>query len=181
MTHQIGSVVIPTGEERTTLNLMSGALGKFKMTLQADGLRAAMRWLNDRVPYRFTAIFAFDGDMLRNICLIDKNDQSITSCSDQPITESYCMYIHRSRETFSVEEALLDHRVGAHPKRRTVQCYYGIPLFDSEGKILGTVCHFDSMPVRVTEDVAMVLDDLAPSIAEAAFGAPENIHRPQPV
>jgi hypothetical protein len=49
---------------------MSSVVGKFKMTLQADGVRAAMRWLNDRVPDRFTAIFAFDGDMLHNICLI---------------------------------------------------------------------------------------------------------------
>ncbi|MFZ0321803.1 MAG: GAF domain-containing protein [Candidatus Sulfotelmatobacter sp.] len=150
------------------------------MTLQADGLRGAMRWLNDRVPYRFTAIFAFDGDMLRNICLIDKNDRNTTNCSDQPITESYCMYIHRSRETFSVEEALLDKRVAVHPKRQSLQCYYGIPLFNSEGKMLGTVCHFDRMPVRVTEDVVTVLDDLAPSIAAAAFGARENTYRPEP-
>src|ERR1700691_1435649 len=70
-----------------------------------------------------------------------------------PITESYCMYIHRSAERFSVEEASRDMRVAAHPKRRNVQCYYGIPLFGSTGEMLGTVCHFDSMPVRVTEDV----------------------------
>jgi hypothetical protein len=50
-----------------------------------------------------------------------------------------------------------------------VEGYYGIPLFNSEGKILGTVCHFDSTPVRVTEDVATVLDDLVPLITEAAF------------
>jgi hypothetical protein len=57
-----------------------------------------------------------------------------------------------------------------HPKRENVQCYYGIPLFDAKGKILGTVCHFDGTPVRVTEEVALALDDLAPLIAEAAFG-----------
>jgi len=95
----------------------------------------------------------------------------ITHCSDQSITESYCLYVHRSRERFSVEQASLDKRVEGHPKRRTFQCYYGIPLFDSEGKMLGTVCHFDSMPVRVTEAVAEALDDLAPLISEAAFGA----------
>jgi GAF domain-containing protein len=130
-----------------------------------------MRWLNDRVPYRFTAIFAFDGDMLRNICLIDKENQNIANCSDQPITDSYCTYVYRSRASFSVEETLLDGRVAHHPKRESVQCYYGIPLFGSEGKMLGTVCHFDNMPIRVTEDVANVLDDLAPLIAKAAFGA----------
>jgi hypothetical protein len=72
---------------------MSGIAAKFKMTLEADGLWAALRWLNDRVPYGFTPIFAFDGDMLRNICLIDKENQSTTKCSDQPITESYCLYV----------------------------------------------------------------------------------------
>ena len=153
---------------------MSGIATKFKTTLKADGLRAAMRWLNDRVPYRFTAIFAFDGDILRNICLIDKENQNITNCSDQPITESYCMYVRHSRERFSVEEASLDSRVAVHPKRQTVQCYYGIPLFGAEGQILGTVCHFDSMPVRVTEEVATALDDLAPLIVEAAFSESEK-------
>lgn len=150
---------------------MTGIAEKFKTTLKADGLGAAMRWLNDRVPYRYTAIFALEGEMLRNICLIDKDNSNITHCSDQPITESYCMYIYRSRERFSVEQALLDKRVEEHPKRRSVQCYYGIPLFGSKGEMLGTVCHFDSMPLRVTEEIAEALDDLAPLIAEAAFGA----------
>ena len=92
---------------------MSGIAAKFKMTLEADGLWAALRWLNDRVPYGFTAIFAFDGDMLRNICLIDKENQSTTKCSDQPITESYCLYVRRSGERFSLEEASLDKRVAS--------------------------------------------------------------------
>jgi hypothetical protein len=90
---------------------MSSVTGRFKTTLEVDGLRAAMRWLNDRVPYRFTAVFAFDGDMLRNICLTDKQDRTIARCPDQPITSSYCMYVHHSREIFSVEETLQDGRV----------------------------------------------------------------------
>jgi hypothetical protein len=36
--------------------------------------------------------------------------------------------------------------------------------------MLGTVCHFDGMHVRVTEEVATALDDVAPLISEAAFG-----------
>lgn len=148
---------------------MNGIAEQFDTTLRTRGLQAALRWLNDRVPYRFTAIFAFDGDMLRNICLIDKENQGVANCSDQPITESYCMYVHRSHEIFSVEETMLDNRVASHPKRMSVQCYYGIPLFGSNGELRGTVCHFDKMPIHVTEDVASVLDDLAPLIAKAAF------------
>ena len=150
---------------------------KFKRTLALGGLREAMRWLNDRVPYRYTAIFAFEGETLRNVCLIDKEDSNITHCPDQSITESYCMYIHRSGEHFNVEESTRDKRVEEHPKRRSIQCYYGIPLFSTEGKMLGTVCHFDSMPVRVTEAVAEALDDLAPLITEAAFGISKVIER----
>ena len=156
---------------------MTSISEKFKRTLALGGLQAAMRWLNDRVPYRYTAIFAFEGDILRNICLIDKENSNITHCSDQSITESYCMYIHRSGERFNVEESALDKRVEEHPKRRSIQCYYGIPLFSSEGKMLGTVCHFDSMPVRVTEAVAEALDDLAPLIAQATFGVSKVVER----
>lgn len=145
---------------------------KFDATIKADGLWAAMRWINDRVPYRFTAIFAFDGDMLRNICLVDKQNAGITHCPKQPITDSYCVYIHRSGKRMSVEDALLDKRVDGHPKRSAYQCYYGIPLLGSDGKLLGTVCHFDTAPVRVTDDIVSVLDDLAPLIAGAAFPNP---------
>ena len=148
---------------------MAGAAKTFQTILRAEGLFAAMRWLNDRVPYRYSAIFRFDGEMLRNICLIDKNNPNISNCPDQAITESYCMYIRRSGQAFAVEEALQDKRVEGHPKRRSVQCYYGIPLYGAKGRVLGTVCHFDNLPVRVTEEIASALDDLAPLITDAAF------------
>jgi GAF domain-containing protein len=128
-----------------------------------------MRWLNAKVPYRYTAVFAFEGETLHNICLVDKENTDITSCGDQPITGSYCIYIHRSGERFSVEDASQDRRVGDHPKRKSYQCYYGIPLLAPDGKLLGTVCHFGVSPLPVTEDMVTALDDLAPSIAEAAF------------
>jgi hypothetical protein len=163
----------PSGLMGTTLDFIVGIAETFKITLGADGFRAAMRWLNDRVPYRFTAIFAFDGDMLRNICLINKEDPNITNCPDQPITDSYCIYIKRSGECFSVEEAMLNKLVELHPKRTSFQCYYGIPLFGANGKLAGTVCHFDKAPIQVTENVVAALDDLAPFIAEAAFGVTE--------
>ena len=137
--------------------------------MQASGLFAAMQWLNEQVPYRFTAIFAFQGDTLRNVCLVDKENAKISNCVDQPITDSYCVYIYRSGERFSVEEALSDGRVEGHPKQRSYQCYYGIPLLDADGKLVGTVCHFGMTPIHVTDEVVTALDDLAPLIAEAAF------------
>ncbi len=69
-----------------------------------------------------------------------------------------------------MEYALQDKRVDRHPKQRSYQCYYGIPLLGRDGKLLGTVCHFDKESVPVSEEVVTALDDLAPVIAEAAFG-----------
>jgi len=152
-----------------TLDSVTSVVTVFKTITEIDGLQVAMRWLNSRVPYRFTAIFAFDGDMLRNVCFVDKEDPDVTTCMDQPILDSYCTYIHRSGKTFSVERASTDGRVVGHSKRESYQCYYGVPLFDANGKILGTVCHFDIQPQSVIEDVATTLDDLAPVISEAAF------------
>lgn len=128
-----------------------------------------MKWLNEKVPYRYSGIFAFDDEMLRNLCLVDKEDPSVTRTDDLPITNSYCFYVQRAQSKFSVEEAISDERVDGHPKQKVVQCYYGIPLLGEDGKLRGTVCHFDSAPIRVTEDVVTVLDDLAHTIAKAAF------------
>jgi hypothetical protein len=147
-----------------------GKIGEeFKEVLQTGGLWAAMRWLNSKVSYRYTAIFAFDGETLRNVCLVDKQNPAITGCPDQPITESYCVYVRRTQYPFSVEQASKDTRVDGHPKQRSYQCYYGIPLVDSKGKMVGTVCHFDADPTKVREDMVTALDDLAPQISEAAF------------
>jgi hypothetical protein len=43
-------------------------------------------------------------------------------------------------------------------------------LVGAGGKILGTVCHFDTIPRSVTANVAEALDEVAPIIREAAFG-----------
>jgi hypothetical protein len=122
--------------------LMASIAERFRATLSTCGLWAAMRSLNADSPYRFTAIFGFDGDLLKNVCLIDKEDLTVKSCADQPITESYCIFIHQTAAPFSVEHALRDTRVNGHPKQRAYQCYYGIPLVARNGKLLGTVCHF---------------------------------------
>ena len=143
---------------------------QFKAKLEADGLWTAMKWLNDSVPYRFTAVFSFEGEDLHNVCLVDKQNPNVTTCPDQSITESYCIYIHRSSERFIVEQAMLDKRVEDHPKRQSFQSYYGIPLFGSNGRVIGTVCHFDKEPVHVTADCASALDDVGVLIAQAAFG-----------
>lgn len=142
---------------------------KFGQILEQEGLMRAIRWLNQQTPYRYTAIFAFAGDTLRNIVLIDKENAEITDCPDCPVTSSYCTYIRQSGRQFNVETSLTDPRVENHPKRTVFQCYYGVPLYDRDRRLLGTICHFDPAPIQVTDEVATLLDDLAPLIAEKTF------------
>ena len=139
---------------------------RFRALVRAGGLPAGLRALNTAVPYRYSAVFRFDGDMLRNVCLVDKLDPSVMRCADQPISESYCIYIQRSRRRFSVENAGSDHRVASHPKRTDFQSYYGVPIIGTDGRLIGTVCHFDVNPVLVTDEVVRGLDEVAETIAE---------------
>ena len=142
---------------------------QFRTIADRDGLLPAMRWLNAQTPYRFTAIFSFDGDMLRNVCLVDKQNPEVTRCDDQPILNSYCVYIHRTSEKFYLEESLQDNRVVGHPKREDYRGYYGIPLFDRDNRMVGTACHFDTEPIEVTESVVSGLDEVGDFIADIAF------------
>lgn len=148
---------------------MQSLTTQFRAALSEDGLWGAMRWLNSTVPYRYSAVFGFDGDTLMNVCLVDKNTPTVMHCGDQAITDSYCLYIHRTPETFVLEEAMSDTRVDGHPKRELFQSYYGVPLFDARGELRGTVCHFDAESRAPSREMASVLDDLAPHIAAAAF------------
>ena len=148
---------------------MPSVVSSFRNELRDGGLFNAMRWLNAGVPYRDSAIFAFRGDMLQNICLVDKADPAVTTCGDQEITQSYCLYVSRSRSAFGVDDAMLDRRVDGHPKQRSFQSYYGVPLVDDDGKLMGTVCHFDTSAMKTPASVAEALDELAPFITRAAF------------
>lgn len=148
---------------------MQSATQHFKSTLTEAGLLGAMRWLNSTVPYRYSAIFGFDGDTLKNLCLVDKAAPAVTQCDSQLISDSYCVYIHRAPAAFVLEEAARDTRVDGHPKQQLFQSYYGVPLFDDRGELRGTVCHFDAGARPATREMAEILDDLAPHIAAAAF------------
>jgi hypothetical protein len=61
-----------------------------------------------------------------------------------------------------------------HRGRHYAESYYGIPLIGTEGKVLGTVCHFDVLPVPVTKDISATLDELGPIVFDAAFKAADG-------
>lgn len=57
---------------------------RFASQLQQHGVHAALRYLNDRTPHRYTGIFRFNGDVLRSEALFDRYHPSEQKGADTP-------------------------------------------------------------------------------------------------
>ena len=147
-------------------------LSRFREALEEGGLSRAMRFLNQSVAYRFSAVYVFSGGTLRNICLIDKLESEVSKSDDIPIEESYCVFIRRSAKPFSVNDSLNDPRVDGHSKQQIIHSYYGLPLMGAAGQLVGTVCHFDYDTRPLVEETVDFLDAVAPLIVDALNTAP---------
>lgn len=140
----------------------AAALRHLRAVLRADDLRGAVMFLNSLTTHRFTSLFRFDDDMLRNITFFDREHPEQTSCDDLLVTASYCVFVRDRRATFSIRDARDDERLGDHPKRPVVQSYCGVPLLDDQGRMFGTICHFDVVPRVLTADNVALLEAIAP-------------------
>ncbi|MBA2690795.1 MAG: GAF domain-containing protein [Burkholderiales bacterium] len=140
----------------------SDAISNLKRILANDGVRAAVVYLNSLTRHRFTSLYRFDGETLHNLIFYDRENPEIQNCSDIPVLASYCVFVRESRATFATHDAQQDERVGNHPKRKTVQAYCGVPLLDQDGKMFGTICHFDFKPGRIADVDVEFLECMAP-------------------
>lgn len=126
-------------------------LPELKKVFAEAGPRAAIAFLNSLTGHRFTSLYRFDGGMLRNITFYDRENPDIGNCEDIPVMASYCVFVRDSGAKFMIAEAQYDDRVKGHPKQSTVQSYCGVPLLNREGKLFGTICHFDFKPGRIAD------------------------------
>ena len=153
-------------EGRPELDSVAEAVVEFRRTLKEDGLWAGMRYVNKLSPYRYSAVFRFEGAMLRNVCLVDREQLDVRGCPEMPVTESYCVYVRDAAAEFAVENAHMDCRVLGHPKAGRIQSYYGVPLIADDNRLLGTICHFDEGPVVLLPEVSAMLNDIAPAVTD---------------
>lgn len=131
-------------------NHMTGVPPPLKSDLEAlrrclgdDGLRAALKLMNSRTPHRYTGVFRFDDEMLRNVALIDKWDISVEQGEDVPIAEAYCAHLHRTGEPLEVEDGNGDLRVPWMAGSPIVS-YCGAVIQAPDGAPWGALCHFDT-------------------------------------
>lgn len=141
-------------------------LAHFRELINSAGVRSALGYLNGVGSYRFTAVFLFHEGTLRNLHLVDRDDPAVETCPDQPVLDSYCLYVRESARTFLVEHAREDARVAGHPKQASVQSYCGIPLVALGGTLFGTICHFDFAPIPSRDDEVLLLEAVASLLIE---------------
>ncbi len=130
-----------------------------KKVLARDGLPGLVAALNADVPYRFTGIFVQDGTQLRNVALFDKMTKSPPLWEPFPLIDSFCSLTLESAAPLVIGHAETDERadVRGHRAAAKVQSYCGIPVFDAEGEVTGTLCHFDFAAIKDQVDLEQLL------------------------
>ena len=110
------------------------------------------------------------------VSLVDADRQFFKSClglpepwasrRETPLSHSFCQHAVASREPLVVDDAREHETLRDNLAIRDmgVVAYAGIPLIDSDGNALGTLCVIDSQPRHWTSHQVQLLADLAASV-----------------
>ena len=118
-------------------------LDALRTALSQGGPAAVLAYLNQGVPHRYTAIYRFDGELLRNVFLCDKLDEVRPDfLLAVPFKHSFCQFVLRD-QAFRTEDSRQDKRLDGHPYQGVVVSYHSVPLTTADGALWGTMSHFD--------------------------------------
>lgn len=130
----------------TTALSSAESFAAFRDAFRSDGLRAALAELLALTDYRYIGIWRFQDGMAAAAVHVDRNDPDEERAPEVPETATYCTLVRDRRAPFKTADATRDPALDLHPARQVVRTYCGIPLMDSSGEILGTLCHYDLEP-----------------------------------
>lgn len=126
-----------------TLDALSAALAE-------SGAAAAVAYLNEGVPHRFSAVYRFAGPFLHNVILHDKAGRMRPDfLAVVPFSRSFCQFVARDG-AFRTDNSVADPRLFGHALRGIVISYHSVPVLDdASGELWGTLSHFDmrSLPL----------------------------------
>ncbi len=131
-----------------------------------EGVRAALRYLNSRTPHRFTGVYRYDGEMLRNMALFDRSEPEAQRGNDIPMADAYCANVGRNREPLEFADAEGDGRFPYLPGSPVVS-YCGVLISSPDGAPYGTLCHYDVRRCETHTSDIPLLKAAAPLIYEA--------------
>jgi GAF domain-containing protein len=128
--------------------------------LDSGGVGALLEMINGRTPFRYTGIYRFDGETLRNVALFDRRDPGISQGSDAPMIETFCAITGKGNEPVVVFDG---HHDARYPwmQANAVESYCGVPVRDLTGAPVGTLCHFDLQPCQAHPEEVIFLSHVA--------------------
>ena len=123
---------------------------------------AVLQFLNGRTAHRFTGLYRFDDDVLRNVALHDRADPATRVGADALRRETYCGIVGATEQPFFTVHAGEDPRLIEHAARASVVSYCGALVRSVDGTPVGTLCHFDLRSQPVPADEIPLLEAIAP-------------------
>ena len=156
-----------TGALSSKMTDVTAELDELKSTLAAGGLHAALAFFNDRTPHRFTGVYRYDGDMLRNVCLFDRFEPEVRRGDDIALEDAYCSIVKETGEMLEFVDARTDGRFPYKPQSPVIS-YCGVLLRDADGNPFGALCHFDPAPCQPRISDAPLLEAAGPLLVAAA-------------
>ena len=136
--------------------------------LTGKGLNSALAFLNQRVPYRFTAIYRLNKDNLELVELVDKlDDPSTAPLARIPFSNSFCEVAVRDGSLVT-PDTTLDKKLDGRPYQGIIKSYVGLPLMQATGALFGSLCHYDY-------DTQLIDDDEFAFLQEAAALIPKSL------
>lgn len=132
------------------MNLRS--VDAFLDVVRRSGVEESLAWLNSGVPHRFSAIYRFEGALLRNEFLFDKKGAARPEfLLAVPFEVSFCRFALRDG-SFRTDNSAADERLRDHPYRGVVVSYHSVPVMTREGGIWGTISHFDTEAIHLADE-----------------------------
>lgn len=136
------------------------------MATKNPKVRGVLEQLNRDTECQFTSVlrFAKDGTLV-SVWTYDRTQPEIdTFAVDLPITDSYCVLLRDAPGTYVIEDARTDTRAANHPKRDQLAAYLGVPLFEPDGTMFGTLCSYDVAPRHFPPSVRAAHENAATTL-----------------
>lgn len=137
------------------------------------GAHAVLATLNARTRFRYTGLYRVEVPVLRNVALFDRENPMLRAAGQcTPLNETYCNIVSANALALAVADAESDVRLIGHPARPTVLSYVGVPIRDRGGRVVGTLCHWDTRPRLAPAGEIIVLERVAELLASIVGSAP---------
>lgn len=139
---------------------------QFEKVLAERGILPALGFLNARVRHRYTAVCRFDGPLLRNLFVYDRENAKILyGGTAQVLEETYATFVRRRKEAFRSDDCLHDGRLLYHSARASVLSYVGVPIRLATGELWGVLAHHDREPRVAPVGEVELLKQVIPALS----------------